>query len=308
MENTISWANILGDWKPRKKNANILNLAMKHIQSVNYKVSIRWVFYRLLQAGIYSKKSDYTILVQLTSKARHTGWNGWHPLILSDDTREMIENDICGYEPDPDMEEEFDVVEGMTIDDKEELQEQLDNFECDYTYRIDPFYYLDSFCCVMFEARAMVGQFQAYTEGLTLCPFGGFPSIPYKYKIAKYLEAQAEKYGVPVTVLYFGDLDDTGEVIFNQAKENISAWADCEVDFIRCGLTDEQVSQYDIPENPEKPGEYQWEALSDEGAEEIIQGSIREYFDYDEIVKRANEEGAEITEEIRAEVNKRMED
>jgi hypothetical protein len=25
----------------------------------------------------------------------------------------------------------------------------------------------------MFEARAMVGQFQAYTKGITLCPFGG---------------------------------------------------------------------------------------------------------------------------------------
>lgn len=308
MEQTISWANIKGDWKPHQKTAGILNQAINYIRSVDYKVSIRWVFYRLLQDGIYSKKSDYVTLVQLTSRARHTGWNGWHPLILSDDTRDMILHEKHGENPNPDMEYEFNYAEEVTREEKEELQEKLDYFECTYDYEIDPFYYVDSFYCVMFEARAMVGQFQAYTKGLTLCPFGGWPSIPYKYKIAKYLENQSKKYGgVPVTVFYFGDRDDTGEEIFEQAEYNISSWADCNVEFIRCGLTYEQIEKYGVPENPDNPKAFQWEAIDNEGAKEIIQTSIGEYFDYDEIMKRAKEEGADITERIRTEVNKRME-
>jgi hypothetical protein len=52
MEQTISWTNIKGDWKPHQKSENILNRAMEHIKSVGYRVSVRWIFYRLLQVGI----------------------------------------------------------------------------------------------------------------------------------------------------------------------------------------------------------------------------------------------------------------
>lgn len=46
-------------WKPQGKTAPILDRAMEHIKSVEYKVSARWVFYRLLQEGHYSDKNDY---------------------------------------------------------------------------------------------------------------------------------------------------------------------------------------------------------------------------------------------------------
>ena len=115
----------------------------------------------------------------------------------------------------------------------------------------------------------MTQQFRLYTDGLTLCPFGGQPSIPFKYQIAKYIEQQHEKYQKDVMVLYFGDLDESGLKIFNTGEEDISKWCDAPIEFIRCGLSDEQVRQYQIPENVDHPG-YQWEALTDEQAREII--------------------------------------
>ena len=57
-------------YKPYKKGREILNRAMEHIKSVDYKVSLRWVFYRLLQEGYYNKK-DYQSWVQASSRARH---------------------------------------------------------------------------------------------------------------------------------------------------------------------------------------------------------------------------------------------
>lgn len=46
-------------YKPHGKTARILDRAWELVQSVAYAVSMRWVFYRLLQAGYYSTKDDY---------------------------------------------------------------------------------------------------------------------------------------------------------------------------------------------------------------------------------------------------------
>ncbi len=40
--------------------------------------------------------------------------------------------------------------------------------------------------------------------------------------------------------------------------------------FERVGLTDQQVDDYGVPENPERPGTYQWEGLDDDAAQEMI--------------------------------------
>lgn len=51
--------DIYGDYNPRGETETILDRAWDLVQGVPYKVSARWVFYRLLQEGFYSKKSDY---------------------------------------------------------------------------------------------------------------------------------------------------------------------------------------------------------------------------------------------------------
>lgn len=47
------------------------------------------------------------------------------------------------------------------------------------------------------------------------------------------------------------------------------------------GLTVEQARRYGLPENFERPGQWQWEALSDAQAREIIQGALELYLDLD---------------------------
>ena len=105
----------------------------------------------------------------------------------------------------------------------------------------------------------------------------------------------------PIVVLYYGDLDDKGLQIPESARVDImnfvyfamQAVYDLPVDnalhkrlnrlrnmftFRRVGINQNQVSQYDIPENPERPGTYQWEGLDDDAAEELI-GEANEYVD-----------------------------
>ncbi len=36
-------------WEPRKNSRSVLDQAWRHVGSVPYEVSLRWVFYRLLQ-------------------------------------------------------------------------------------------------------------------------------------------------------------------------------------------------------------------------------------------------------------------
>lgn len=44
-------------WTPRDSSREILDRAMVHVRSVPYIVSLRWLFYRLLQDGLYHHKA-----------------------------------------------------------------------------------------------------------------------------------------------------------------------------------------------------------------------------------------------------------
>ncbi|GAJ17797.1 unnamed protein product, partial [marine sediment metagenome] len=48
-------------YEPRKEQADILDRAEEHIRSVPYRVTARWLFYRLLQDGIYHGKDAYLV-------------------------------------------------------------------------------------------------------------------------------------------------------------------------------------------------------------------------------------------------------
>ena len=248
------------EWKPHHKSEEILSRAMEHIYSVDYKVSVRWVFYRLLQDGLYNDKKGYKNFVNLSSRARHAFWNGWEPDLLADETRKPK---LRGHG------HSFDNLNVMS-----DIESRIST----YTPWISHFYEQDNYVELLFEARAMAQQFEYYTTGITLCPFGGQPSIPYKWDIAKRIEDSCTDYDCEGIVLYFGDLDDAGLTIYETGERDIQSWCNVPVQFIRCGLTEEQVEKYNIPENPEHPG-YQWEALTDEAAAEIINEHVWQFVD-----------------------------
>ncbi|MBW1716553.1 MAG: hypothetical protein JRJ77_12145 [Deltaproteobacteria bacterium] len=294
----------MSKYQPYGKTKLILDKAMAHIESVPYQVSLRWVFYRLLQDGFYNKKADYDKFATLTSRARKNWYDGWNPETLSDETRNMdiFYND--GERPDPDIDELIEQEINEAEDTLEYYKDQLSNYRHNFFYEIDPNYYQANFLLIMFEARAMAEQFKAYTHGLTLCPFGGQPSIPYKWQVAKYLEEQCFKYEKSGVVLYFGDLDEAGLKIFEAGKRDIVDWCRADLNFIRCGLTEEHVAKFKIPENPEHPG-YQWEALTDEQAKEIIQSNLKDYYDLN-ATKKAEQEAELISEKINWAVNESL--
>lgn len=245
---------------PSPKVKKVLDAALSYVNSVPYAVSLRWVFYRLYQDGFYSSKKGYDTFEHHSSRARHTLWNGWDPDTLADETRQVITK-AFGYP------NEEDAIEGI----KENISEAAD-------VSFDHFYFQDRYIEIWFEARAMAGQFQYYTDMIDLVPMAGQPSIPLKWELAKRLEEKNEKYGKEIVILYFGDEDLAGHAIERDILEDVANWSSANFELIRCGLTKAQAKKYGIPESIEKKG-YQWEALPDDAAGKIIKAAIKEYID-----------------------------
>lgn len=252
-------------YKPRPENARIIDAAWTWVQSVPYRVTARWVFYRLLQDGIYTQKAGYKHLLSLLSKARKEFYAGWHPSTLADDTRAaLIRGD--GYE-----------TPSKWLD---ALQEHL---ACNLDRWGDQPVYVECW----FEAAAMQAQFDYYAnENIPLLAFHGDVSIPEKWAAADRLVRCWLHYHKPITIYYFGDLDPKGLEIPESAWADIELWARAlarrrqlstyddfthGLTFTRLGLNPGDELTYSIPENPERPGTYQWEALADEDAARIIE-------------------------------------
>ena len=131
-------------YTPRSEQAAILDRAFDLIQGVPYKVSLRWVFYGLLQDGIYQKKEDYQDLKRLAARARKGFYKGWTPDTLADDTRKAyIRGD--GYADEDDF--LGAVGKAVCILDRWQSQD----------------YYVE----LWYEAKAMHGQFAYYTKHIT---------------------------------------------------------------------------------------------------------------------------------------------
>lgn len=244
-------------YNPRAEAAEILRRSLEHINSVDYKVSLRWVFYRLFQDGLFKGKGGYGQLKDWAGRARHALWEGWRPDTLADETRSAI---IRG--------------DGFnTARDYLEAPNNLPNIN----------YFADQdYIEIWFEARAMREQFEKYSQNITLVPLGGDPSIPLKYSIAKRLSGIKND----AMVLYFGDCDDKGKSIAQVALEDVRKWCLRDFDLHYMGLTLEQARKYGVPESPFSPG-FQWEALLDADAAEIIESAIAEHVDAD-VVKRVD--------------------
>ena len=289
-------------YKPKTESKHILRRAWDWVQSVPYAVTARWVFYRLLQDGIYADKKGYKHLLGILSKARKGFYGPWKPWSLADDTRAPILMQREGFYTlhlrGWGFKTETEWLEKV----KTELNCQLDRW-------VDQPIYAE----VWFEAAAMQGQFLHYANpNLPLLAFHGDVSIPEKWRAAQRLSERWLELRKPIHIFYYGDLDPKGLIIPLSAWSDIRFWIlallikedssldkECMRDFIftRVGINREQVADLDIPENPERPGTYQWEALSDEQAETLIEKSS-ELLDPDAFSRNEKDEW-DITEQLR---------
>jgi len=262
------------DYKPSKENEDWLTWLLTKVQSVPYKVPPRWAFYRLVQEKGFAK-GDYKKFLQITSKARKAYWNGWAPDTLPDDTRTPLNYYGLGF-----------TSVSAWFDSQRHKSPQL---QCEGDQ--------ESIVFVGFEAKAMTRQFQHYLDEFRVCllPFGGDASVPYKYQIAELIDEAWTKWKKPIKFLYFGDFDPKGLEIPENAMRDIEAWASAEFEFIRIGINEEHIALYNIPDNPDAPGKYQWEALDDESAHELIE-RVFEYWSKDVVraCKRKERRASEI--------------
>jgi len=280
----------------RTETKKLLTRGIELVRGVPYRVSLRWVFYALFQEGLYGFKDHdkewkvrcYKRWKAMCSRYRKQFAAGWDPTTLADDTRERIRRHWGAMD-----------LKHCLADLVEDTVESID-------FAIDHFFHQKYYVEVWFEAKAMAGQFEYFTKGVDLLPFGGDPSIPFKWSIAKQLEEARRRYRKPIVVLYFGDYDKHGLEILESAEADIRAWSKAQFEIVRCGLTEEQVEKYSVPDNPSKPGDYQWEALSHEGAEEVITTSLAKYLDLD-TVDKLREESEEQEEHWKLRVREVME-
>ncbi len=263
-------------YKPRPEQQAILARAMEHIRAVPYKVTARWLFYRLLQDALYKGKGDYhSQFLPLLSKTRKGFYGEWRPWTLADDTRAVVPG-------------------GNGFNTPLDWLEAVGELEFKKAKWLSQSHYLE----VWFEAAAMAGQFRHYTQELPLLAFRGDVSIPEKWEAAKRLEEAHQAYGLPVVVIYFGDDDPKGWEIPEAALADIRRWCQVDFEFVRGGLNRGDGARLGIPENPDKPGAYQWEALSDKQAGDLITGTVGRYYDFSALADIEAEEG-EITEKFR---------
>lgn len=260
-------------YNPREDTQRILEEAHQWVRSVPYQVTARWVFYRLLQSGTYDTKAGYKHLLGILSKARKEFYGPWRPWTLADDTRAPILMQREGFYTLYCRGWGFKNEEEWLSKLKEELNCPLDRWPTQSVYAE-----------IWFEAAAMQGQFLHYAnENIPLLAFRGDVSIPEKWRTAERLADRFFELRKPVHIYYFGDLDPKGLVIPESAWHDIYIWTIALINkkennlayhaglsFERIGLNDDQVDELGIPENPERPGTYQWEGLGDEQAEELI--------------------------------------
>ncbi len=259
------------DYTPNAASRKILDRAWEHIESVDYAVSSRWLFYRLLQDGIYQAKSDYNKYLALMSRARRALYGPWNRDTLVDDTRNTY--------PHPGG-------HASTSAWADNVKRNGVNCTIDHWTR------QDNYVEIWFEAAAMASQFRHYTQDIpiTLRPFQGMPSIDYKNTAAMELAGAVETYAVPVVVLYFGDCDKAGRTIPETSVNDIRNWCPYEFKYLRVGLNQGDGERYGIPEDFEHPGNYQWEALDDSTAGGIIRNALDQYVDFDVVKETEAEE------------------
>src|SRR5207249_427636 len=93
------------------------------------------------------------------------------------------------------------------------------------------------------EKDALSGIFEDALE-----PYGVTLNVGRGYDGWASIRNAAQRYEdkEPVTVLYFGDFDPSGEDMVRSLRERL-AFFDCEPELVKCALTAEDVTRYNLP-------------------------------------------------------------
>jgi hypothetical protein len=124
-------------------------------------------------------------------------------------------------------------------------------------YRADLWSDLPTYCEVWVESRSIAGIVQEDCEELavSLYPAGGFSSITFAFEAAQYINE--EHNGRDVVIFFIGDYDPAGVHIDKALERELCEHLepDVSLEFIRLGITPEQIERLDLPTKPRKEGD-----------------------------------------------------
>lgn len=124
-------------------------------------------------------------------------------------------------------------------------------------YRADLWAHSDWYVEVWTESRSIAGVIEDDCRELavSLYPCGGFSSISLAYQAAENINYEAADRSV--AILYIGDYDQAGVLIDVALERELRAHLDPGISlyFIRLGITEKQIQEYDLPTKPRKAGD-----------------------------------------------------
>jgi len=128
----------------------------------------------------------------------------------------------------------------------------LDEFLSDarYWYRRNVWNTQPRYVVLWVEKDALSGIFEEITNeyGVTLVVGRGYNSHSIKAEMAKRFQS-IEK---PITILYFGDFDPSGENIYQNLKESFPRDFGISLEIKKVALRFEDIERYQLPPNPAK--------------------------------------------------------
>jgi len=267
---------------------------------VGEQVTIRQLYYQLVNRGMPNSQSYYKRVVGAMEKAR------WSGVISFDAFVDHERGLVCETSwEDTDL--------GETIRNGEENV----LFLMDY-YSLNRWENQPEYIEVWIEKKALQGVVLPVCEKLDvgLFPCKGYPSLTalneaYMRFNAAYLQ------GKHVTILYCGDHDPSGDDIPRSVVDNLKRMGMYSLDLERIALTYDQVEEYHLPPAPTKTtdtrsaswgghGQVELDAVDPSELRRLIEEAVLGHFDpdlYDGLKRREEEEGREYRKAIKTFVN-----
>lgn len=196
----------------------IITRAAEIVRSYDTGVTLRQLHYRLVSEQRYpNTQTCYKRLSALTAEARRAG-----------EFPDLIDRGRAIHR--------FATFTSVT----DALQDTRDCYRLDRTAGQDVSLFLGV------EKAGMVIQLQAWFGdlGVPVLALGGYSSQTYADDIVRDVQRQHR----PAVLLYAGDFDASGEDI----DRDLIARTDCWAKVMRIGLTEDQIEEYSLPENPGK--------------------------------------------------------
>jgi hypothetical protein len=194
------------------------------------------MFYALYSLGIIpNTKSAYQSLSRITARARE---DGQLPVdCFADQSRQVIQD--------------FDDVYESPEDYIERAISHLANASNKYHETIPRWNGQPEYVEVWIEKDASSGTFRSIlgNRQVLIVPTRGFSSVLFNnsnFQRLLYFQQQVKN----VHILYFGDLDHSGESISSTVLEKFNHYG-IDVDFQRISVTEQQMMQFDLPRNPD---------------------------------------------------------